>query len=149
MVLYTCIYPSSGVARKWGEGETAWMFSSPPLPKISFGFQDCFYRFTWVLACFWRNRWNFNTCFSLVILEIFTVKLAAAAECTEFPKLYGARALMSQTQRRHCTPWSKQVLSLSPDYNRTLLLPKQCCSLSNSQLGYRATTIKTLLRTQT
>jgi len=30
----------------------------------------------------------------LVIFEIFIVKLTAAAECTEFPKLEGARAPM-------------------------------------------------------
>jgi len=36
-----------------------------------------------------RYRRKCNTCFSLVIFEIFTVKLAAAAECTNFQKLEG------------------------------------------------------------
>jgi len=42
-----------------------------------------------VLACFWQDRQKCNMCFSLVIFTFFTVKLAEAAECTEFPKLVG------------------------------------------------------------
>ena len=38
-----------------------------------------------------------NTWF-LVIFDIFTVKLAAAAECTEFSKLEGARAPMPHSK---------------------------------------------------
>ena len=70
---------SSGVARKWGEGEHNMNFSSPPLPGISFRFRD------------FLNLLDRRKCitYSLVIFEIFTVKLAAAAECTEFPKLGG------------------------------------------------------------
>jgi len=63
-------------------------FSSPPLPGISFGFRGCFNLLMRVLEYFWRDRQTCDTCFSLVIFEIFTVKLAAAAE---FQKLEGGK----------------------------------------------------------
>src|SRR6218665_1951681 len=62
-------------------------FPSPSLPGVSFGFRYCFNLFLSVVPCFWRNRRKCNTCFSLVIFEIFTAKLATAVECTELPKL--------------------------------------------------------------
>src|SRR6218665_2059990 len=42
-----------------------------------------------ILACFWGDIQKCNTCFSLAIFKVFTAKLAAAAEYTEFPKLEG------------------------------------------------------------
>jgi len=42
--------------------------------------------------------------FSLVIFEIFTVNLAAAAKCTEFLKLEGTRALRPHSKRRRWEP---------------------------------------------
>jgi len=65
----------SGVARKWGEGaQQEFFLSTYPCPGF-FQFRDCFNLFTWILACFRRDRRKYNACFSLVVFEIFTVKL--------------------------------------------------------------------------
>ena len=54
-------------------------FSSSPLPWISFGFRDCFnLRDFSVFLAQDSRKCNRPKCFSLVIFEIFTVKMAAA-----------------------------------------------------------------------
>jgi len=70
---------------RWGG--TTWIFSLLHCPGFFSSSETVLICFMRVLACLLWDRRNCNTCFSLVIFEIFTVKLAAAAECTQFPKL--------------------------------------------------------------
>jgi len=63
-------------------GSTTTKFPLLPCPGFLLGSET-------VLACFWEDIRKCNTCSSLVIFKILTVKLAAAAEYTEIPKLEG------------------------------------------------------------